>query len=485
MKAKHYTLLAGLLLAAGCEKPGEDAIAPPAQKKELTVEDSRIWLEEQSSIILQDYSVLWQAAGAALFEGQKLITVPLYNPKDGLKIAGDATGHDDQGKLEGAKLIFYLDGKGDIAGSLMAEQSDESAGKRSIYFFDPHQMKLQSLWKIGEQTVSGFPAAGPAGHSGSRTSGCGVADKWVNHCIDKTTRDNMCWEYVGTVWTCMPDFDDNMPPANGPGGGGTAGPPTKGPAAGSPGTSPSTGFSPYINSFFSITLGQTKLDMILNTVISGKVIPLIFEAATHHGIHFSREEIDYFETFSQQDIDAITDWIKAKKPVTMETVENEITRLKGRFNKAEKDVLWEYSASNTTKYRLNVLRYGANAYSATTSTYAYFNSTLAGDCSECKGNAFKHALFRIFDAVSFGREISRQLGEAHESLEELDPATIMDKKNNAIGLQIYDSYKNGGAGVFYWGSKVGDAMKNGNLVFLLNNRETPSNIDDPTIPGPL
>ncbi|ODS83518.1 MAG: hypothetical protein ABS46_06195 [Cytophagaceae bacterium SCN 52-12] len=482
MKAKHYTLLAGLLLAAGCEKPGEEAIAPPAQKKELTPEDSRIWLEEQPSRILQDYSILWQAADAALFEGQKLITVPLYNPKGGLEIAGDAAGHDDQGKLEGAKLIFYLDEKGDIAGSLMAEQSDESAGKRSIYFFDPHQMKLQSLWKIGEQTVSGFPAAGQAGHSGNRTSGCGAADKWVNHCTDKTARDNMCWEYVGTVWTCFPDFDDNLPPTGGPGSGG---PPTKGPSMGSPGILPSSGFSPYINGSFSVVLGQTKLDMLLNSVISGKVIPLVFEASVHHDIHFSREEIDYLETFSQQDIDAITDWIKAKKPVALEAIENEIAKLKKRFNDAEKSILRQYSGNSTVKYRLNVLRYGANAYSATTTTYAYFNDTRARDCGECKGNAFKHALFRIFDAVSFGREISRQLGEAHESEEDLNPTTIMDKKNNTAGLWIYDSYKNGGAGVFYWGSKVGDAMKNGDLVFLLNNRETPSNVDDPTIPGPL
>ncbi len=483
MKAKHYTLLAGLLLAAGCERPGGEIAAPFIKEKELTPEDSRTWLEGRPSDMLGDYSVLWQAAEFTLFEGQKLISVPLYNPKGELKIAGDANGHDDGKKLEGAKLIFYLNDKGDIAGSMMAaEENDESSGKRSVYFFDPHRMKLQSIWEIGEQAVSGFPAFDQTGRSGSRTSGCGAADKWVNHCIDKTARDNMCWEYVGTVWTCFPDFDGNLPPTGGPGGGG---PPTKGPSMGSPGILPSSGFSPYVNGFFTVIPGQTKLDVLLNSVVSGKVLPLIFEAGVHHGIHFSREEIDYLETFSQQDIDAITDWIKAKKPVAIETVENEITRLKGRFNKAEKDVLWEYSGGNTTKYRLNVLRYGANAYSAIAATHAYFNDTRAGDCGECKGNAFKHALFRIFDAVSFGREISRQLGEAHESEESPNAATIMDRKNNSVGLQIYDTHKNGGAGIFYWGSKVGDVMKNGGLVFLINNQEVFSNIDDPVIPGPL
>lgn len=482
MKAKHYTLLAGLLLAVGCEKPGGEIDGPPSEKRELTVEESRGWLEGQPSDILQDYSVLWQAADVTLFEGERLIRVPLYNPKGDLKIAGDVTGHDDRKELEGAKLIFYLNDKRDIAGSMMAEESDESPGQRSIYFFDPHRMKLQSIWKIGEQTVSGFPAVDQADHSGSRTSGCGAADKWVNHCIDKTARDNMCWEYVGTVWTCVPDFDDNIPPAGSPGGGG---PPTKGPSMGSPGVLPSTGFSPYINSSFLIPLGHTKLDMLLNSVISGKVLPLILEASTHHDIHFSREEIDYFETFSQQDIDAIIEWLKARKSVALEAVESEIMRLKGRFNKAEKDVLWEYSGGNMVKYRLNVLRYGANAYSATSATLAYFQSDQAKNCSSCKGNAFKHALFRVLDAVSFGREISWQLGEAHESLEELNPATVMDKKNNAVGLQIYDAHKHGGAGIFYWGSKVGDIMNNGGLVFLINNQEVPSNTNDPSIPGPL
>ncbi len=483
MKAKHYTLLAGLLLAVSCEKPGKETLISPPEKKELTPEESRIWLEGQPSDILRDYSVLWQAAGVAIFEGQKLIAVPLYNPKGDLKIAGNAAGLDDARRLENPKLIFYLNDQGHIEGSMMAEESDGFPGKRSVYFFDPHRMKLRSVWKIGDQTLSGSPAVDQAGHSGSRTSGCGVADKWINHCIDRTARDGYCWEYVGTVLTCLPDFDHNLPSTGG--GGGPGGSPVKGPLPGNPSITPFTGFSPYINSPFSITLGQEKLDILLNSFISGKVLSLIFEASVHHNIQFSREEIEYLETFSQQDIDAITDWIKVKKSVALEFIENEIKGLKGRFNKAEKDVLWEYSGGNMIKYRLNVLRYGANAYSATSATQAYFQSNHAKDCSVCKGNAFKHALFRIFDAVSFGREISRQLGEAHEARENLDPATIMDKKNNAVGLQIYDSHKNGGAGIFYWGSKVGDAMKNGDLVFLLNNRETSSNVDDPSIPGPL
>ncbi len=488
MRAKHYTLLAGLLLTAGCESPINEMITHPSEKMELTVEGSRSWLENQPSDILEDYSILWQTADVVMFEGQRLVTVPLYSQKGDLQIAGDAAGHDDPVKLETAKLIFYLDDRGDITGSMMAEESGGPTGKRSIYFFDPHRLKLQSLWKIGEQTVSGFPAVDQANSSGSRTSACERAYKWVNRCGNsvagyRVTGDNICWVYVGEVLVCVPDFEDNLPPIGGPGAGGPAGPPTKGPSMGSPGIS--TGFSPYINGFFRVAPGQTKLDIILNSVVPGKVLPLIFEAGVHHNIHFSREEIDYLETFSQQDIDAIIEWIKAKKSVALEFVENEIRAQKGRFNNAEKSIIWQYSGGSPTKYRLNVLRYGANAYAAISTTFSYFQSNQAKNCSACKGNAFKHALFRIFDAVSFGRETSRQLGEAHESEEDLDPATIMDKKNNAVGLQIYDSYKNEGAGAFYWGSKLGDAMRNGDLVFLLNNQETSSNVDDPTIPGPL
>lgn len=481
MRAKHYTLLAGILLTAGCESPVNETITPPSSKRALTVQESRSWLEEQPSDMLRDYSILWQAADVVVFEGQRLVTVPLYIREGGLRIAGDTAGYDDPGKLEKVKLIFYLDDKGDIAGSMMAEENGELPGKRSVYFFDPHRMKLQSLWKIAGQAVSGFPAVDQAGNSGSRASGCGAADKWVNICTDRLWNGN-CWEYVGTVLTCVPDFDNDLPPTGGPGGGG---PPTKGPSMGSPGASPTTGFSPYINGYFTITSGQTKLQIILNSVVSGKVLPLIFEAGMHHGIHFSHEELDYLETFPQQDIDAIISWLRAKKSIALEAVENEITGLKKRFNKSEKDVLREYSGGNDVKYRLNVLRYGANAYAATTATYAYFNDAHAKDCGACKGNAFKHALFRIFDAVSFGREISRRLGEAHESEEEVSPATIMDKKNNAAGLQIYDTHKNGGAGTFYWGSKVGEAMKGGGLVYLINNWETPSNVDDPSLSGPL
>lgn len=483
MKAKHYTLLAGLLLAAGCENPVSEMTTPPAEKKVLTIGESRSWLEDNPPGMLQDYFILWQNAEIQVFEGQQLITVPIYNRAGGLQIAGNATGHDGSGKLEKEKLVFYLDSRGHIAGSLMAVENDETPGHKLIYFFDAHIMKLQSLWKVGGETVSGFPAVDHPGRPDSRTSGCGFADKWVNHCIDKTSRDNICWEYVGTVWTCFPEFGENIPATGG--GGGGSGPPIKGPIGGGPSIYPATGFSPYLEGTFSIPLGQTKLQALLASPISEKVLPLVFEAGKHHDIHFSRQEIDYFETFPQQDIEAITNWIKAGKSVVLESLENEIIGLKAKFNNAEKNVLWEYSGENKIRYRLNVLRYGANAYSATSATYAYFHSKQAGDCGECKGNAFKHALFRILDAVSFGREVSGQLGEAHESEEDPSKSMIMDRKNNYAGLQIYDTHKNGGAGIFYWGSKVGDVMANGALVFLIDNQEVPSNTDDPSIPGPL
>ena len=492
MQVKHYTFLAGLLLVTGCEKPGGEIFTPPTEKKELTVEDSRTWLERHPSDFLRDYAVLWQTADLTLFEGQKLVIVPIYNPNGELKIAGDVTGYDEK-KLDDAKLIFYLDENGDMAGSIMAtERIGEPSEDKQVYFFEPQKMRLQSIWKIGGETITGFPAFDETDHSASRTSACGAFDKWINHCVDKTARDTNCWEYVGTVWTCLFDFDDNMPPLNGPGGIPPSGPspsdpPISGPPINGPAGPRQSGFSPYLNTNFKfpLALGQTKLEMLLNSIIPNKVIPLAFEANVHQGINFTREELEYFDTFSQQDIDAIIEWLKAGLPVTIEGIEKSIENLKRKFKDAEKNILRQYSGGSTVKYRLNILRYGANAQAATYATQAYFQSYQASTCPHCKGNAFKHALFSIFDAESFGREISRQLGEAHESEEPLTSETAMDKKNNAIGLQIYDTHKNGGTGVFYWGSKIGDVMNNGGLVYLINDQETPSNVDDPSIPGPL
>src|SRR5690606_5673949 len=101
-------------------------------------------------------------------------------------------------------------------------------------------------------------------------------------------------------------------------------------------------------------------------------------------------------------------------------------------------------------------------------TQAYFQNNYAGNGGECKGNAFKHVMFRILDAVSFGREFSRKLGDAHESDQDDNIATIMDKKNNAIGLRLYEEHKNWRAGVFYWTDKTGNAMNNGRLVFFID-----------------
>lgn len=487
MKAKYYILPVGLLFVTACEKTPDNTPVPSSFPSEITVSAGQKWLDDNPSEALKDFFIFWQAADPKTFEGQPILVVPVYNPGWVMKTAEDADGQNRLEELQSQSLIFYFDDKSTITVSIMAEGKGQDPDKRSIYFFDHRTMRLQSLWQSDSQVLSGYSAFPTGSSPNARISGCATVDKWINHCADKTAKLRYCWEYVGTVTSCSPFIPGELP---GTGGGPSGGSPLPGGGAPLPGTGgnglPGSGINPLIQRPFTISLGQDKLTVLLSQQVSAKLLPLIFEASVNSNISFTREEISYLETFSEQDIDAVIQWIRDKKDIVIEAIENEIRNLKRSFNDDEKRILREYSENNIAIYRLNVLRYGANAYLSARLTRSYFDNDFARNCPSCKGNAFKHALFRIFDARSFGREISRRLGDAHEALEnQLSPETNMDKKNNAAGLQIYDTYKNWIADNGFWVNRVGEVMKNGGLVFIIGNQETSSNIDDPSIPGPF
>ncbi len=81
------------------------------------------------------------------------------------------------------------------------------------------------------------------------------------------------------------------------------------------------------------------------------------------------------------------------------------------FNPEEARIL---RRNGETYYKIYGLAYAANAYFAFRATENSFNYC-AAKFPFCKGNAFKHALFRVYDAETFGFDIAKDLGNAHES----------------------------------------------------------------------
>ncbi|WP_138479690.1 DUF6973 domain-containing protein [Dyadobacter bucti] len=127
------------------------------------------------------------------------------------------------------------------------------------------------------------------------------------------------------------------------------------------------------------------------------------------------------------------------------------------------------------------LVYAANAYAAQLSTAAKFNVS-GSTCENCKANAFKHALFLIFNAEPFTLEIASVLAAAHE-VGTSGKNTEMDKKNNAAGKLIYEQFSGIGT-PFQWIDRVKAATNQGQygMVFIKDGNEVSTTVVDPTCP---
>lgn len=112
-------------------------------------------------------------------------------------------------------------------------------------------------------------------------------------------------------------------------------------------------------------------------------------------------------------------------------------------NAAERQILEQING--IILYKLTLLRYVLDAMDSDAQAAANFkNGTVNGQpasmCSQCIGNAFKHAIFRILNAASFGVNRSVQLGDAHES-GQAPPQLIdrnMDIYNNGKGIEVFN-----------------------------------------------
>ncbi|GAA4440465.1 hypothetical protein GCM10023091_24150 [Ravibacter arvi] len=404
----------------------------------------------------------------------------MHRTKGALLISENEQGSENLQRLTQHGLAVYKDETGNTTASIVARS--EKPQEAPTYFFDYKTGALESIWQLKNNRLAGITPADPR-NTAAKTKECQAIYKWVNTCDNTSVlRNTECWDYLALIYICLPDFQHHLPGTSGGGSGGGSG------TGGGGGLLPGGGggLSPFIKSPFVIAPELVNFSLSFNTLTSWKTTFFLSEAESLLNMKFTQEEVNYLETFPQSDLEAILTWIKEFGSIDVGFVERKKRELSDRFIPEEKAVLWQYSQNNTTKYRLNILRYGANALIAGKATAAYFNNSVASTCSSCKGNAYKHALFRILDANSFGRETSRLLGEAHEADQQQNaPETIMDRKNNTEGLRIYDSYRNSINNLFSWGSHVGQAMTDGRLVFLIEKSERPSNVADPLLPDPF
>jgi hypothetical protein len=131
-----------------------------------------------------------------------------------------------------------------------------------------------------------------------------------------------------------------------------------------------------------------------------------------------------------------------------------------RLTPAEKNILGNNA--------LNVLIYYANSLSASFRTQQFYGS----DGDNDKGNAFKHALFMIWNCHDFGPTVGSLLGIAHEQGKS-GLSTDMDFWNNGKGYLIYQNEDTS-----TWQATldaVQQAVSNGTLKYIKNGELVPTN----------
>jgi hypothetical protein len=137
-------------------------------------------------------------------------------------------------------------------------------------------------------------------------------------------------------------------------------------------------------------------------------------------------------------------------------------------------------AGTTYGYRLGLILYVLNAFEATSATSNRYGTEYA-NCPFCKGNAFKHAYFRVADAFTFGRTNSVNLGINHENGSSSLEAQ-MDRYNNARGIEVYDTFSNSSYFSSNWKDEIANRMTSGNLKYMktatgdVNGNLTPTNL---------
>ncbi|MCE6988993.1 DUF6973 domain-containing protein [Dyadobacter sp. CY323] len=216
-------------------------------------------------------------------------------------------------------------------------------------------------------------------------------------------------------------------------------------------------------------------------VANANVLPLINVAASK-GISFTSTEIAVLNSQSPTMITKIKDLISAFGSSAKTDFENLIKTLTGSaLTNSEREAL-DALADNIEGYKVLMrLMYAANAYAAQAYTGLKYNFSVIV-CDNCKANAFKHALFLIFNAETFTKNSAVTLAGAHES-GHAGINTKMDEKNNAAGSSIFTQFAGIGT-ASQWADRVKAATDLGQhgLVFVKNEILVSTKEIDPLCP---
>jgi hypothetical protein len=132
----------------------------------------------------------------------------------------------------------------------------------------------------------------------------------------------------------------------------------------------------------------------------------------------------------------------------------------------------------TAQFRANLNKYYQDAKDATQRAIWRYSYAEAQEQGLSRANAFKHALFAILHARSFGRQLAQQLANEHEEYDiSQSPAnysieTQMDLWNNQEGFNIYDSNPNRQISEF--DNAVFQGVTNGNMRYVSGGFLTPT-----------
>ncbi len=214
---------------------------------------------------------------------------------------------------------------------------------------------------------------------------------------------------------------------------------------------------------------------------NSNVSSLITLAATK-GVSFTAAQVPALNALSPEMITRIKNLITKFGAAVQVDWDNLVNTINGEYLTDDELAILNTLAAGTGANKFIIrLVYAANAYAAQLSTAAKFNA-YGSTCENCKANAFKHALFLIFNAEPFTLEIASILAAAHES-ESSGQNTEMDKKNNMAGMLIYEQFSRIGTPL-QWVDRVKTATSQGQygMVFIKNGNQVSTSVVDPTCP---
>lgn len=458
-----------LLIVEGCQQQTYEVVKP--LPTELSMDAAKQYYEatKHRSKAATKYQFLWDLVKLDKIGNAPVVIVPVENIGGGNTLIQAQNGKVSSLPIGSENVIFYYNEKGELTASLVLIDDLNSVAtatkSQKAYFRDWITNTLQSIWTLNKGELVQTDRA--IDNSRARTSEC-VIQQYERRCegagqlggghqypVWLPNPGEQCyWQYIGSTGCgggggtpTNPFPNDPFPlPGQGPFGGGGIG----GGGTGGGG----------IRAF---------------TVQPTSIVAGLLSSVAPHGIYFSNNEIAILNTLPDNVINRVLAYLLDKKDRSIWFSKQTGNFLTGKaFNSEEEKTL---KSKGETYYAVNYIIYAANAFAAYKSTEAKFN-TDAAMCVSCRGNAYKHALFRIFDAEAFGFDMAKQLGKDHEYGPANGIHTEMDLTNNQAGLDIF--VVNPGLHFpWYWEGKVMEALNQGtNMVFVKDGNKVSTSVPE-------